>query len=118
MRYYNARTNLAESRPRRAADPPRPRGTLDAWKNAALRILRGAAGLTASTLGVDAAPADVAARRLAICDRCELSRPADEPVEKRRCGRLLDLRGSGCGCGCWVDKKTRLAGQRCPLDRW
>ena len=45
----------------------------------------------------------------------ELSTPQGKPVEERKCGRLF---GSGKTCGCWLSKKPRIAGEKCPAGKW
>lgn len=79
------------------------------WREAAARIAHGAAGLAKATLGIDAAPGEVQARRLHICNACP------ELTDKRRCGKLLSKDKT---CGCWVDQKTKVAGEKCPLGKW
>lgn len=71
------------------------------------------------------------ARRLAICDRCNIIR--SRPIERGAalyCGEpFIDKIQQGMGCGCLVAirvngepvspaGKTEVATERCPLGRW
>ena len=85
------------------------------WKQAAQRIAKGIVGLAKVELGIDPAPADVVKARLAICEQCELSTPQGKPVEDRKCGELMK---AGKHCGCWLSKKPRIAGEKCPAGKW
>lgn len=88
------------------------------WAQAASRIAHGVIGLAKYHLGIGNSAADVQAARLAICDACELSQPKDQPVEARKCGKLLEaLQGKG-GCGCNLTPKTGSAGESCPIGKW
>lgn len=85
----------------------------------ARRVAHGAAGLVKSMVGADPAPPEVVASRLAVCAACEHSHPADKPVEKRRCGKLVDVLKPGSPtCGCNVVRKTKLRSESCPLGKW
>jgi hypothetical protein len=98
-------------------DPPQPsQGLGELWKAAAERTRHGVVGLAKANLGIDADEPQVVADRLAICEQFELSLPQDKPVKERKCGKLLDLHGKGCGCR--IDKKTRVAGENFPINLW
>jgi hypothetical protein len=56
--------------------------------------------------GMQAAPPELVAARLAVCHACDHYRASDGS-----CG------GAG-GCGCYVAIKASWLDQRCPLDRW
>lgn len=78
------------------------------WREAAGRVVHGAAGLVKLTIGADAASRDVVAARVQVCDACP------ELTDQRRCGSLLKK----TTCGCYVDAKARIASERCPLGKW
>ena len=44
---------------------------------------------------------DVIAERRAICDSCEY-------MTNNRCGK----------CGCWLQYKTALRAEKCPIEKW
>lgn len=83
------------------------------------RLAHGVAGYTKATLGIDAAPDELVAIRLATCEKCPENAPCIGNVRIRCCGKLLNvLRTRRRTCGCRIAKKTRIAGEKCPLGKW
>lgn len=69
------------------------------------RVRRGVKGIAKAVAHIDAAPADVAASRLAACESCD-------HLRRGKLGRYCDQ------CGCYVDLKVRVAAERCPIGTW
>lgn len=74
-------------------------------------IVAGVVGVAKSILGIDQADAETIKRRRDKCRQC--------PHAIMQNGKLTRL--SRCErCGCWIELKTRVAGEQCPDDppRW
>ena len=79
-------------------------------------VMRGAIGLGRSSLGVGLADDATIDERRRICSMCD---------QATRC-KKTSMRGlrllsplSQCGiCRCAIAAKTRLANERCPVDKW
>lgn len=80
-----------------SGDDPSLPGALTQIKNFAGSFINHAVG------GFKQAPDEVVQARKAICQGCDKLRKADN-----RCS----------ACGCFIDIKTKWAGEKCPLDKW
>ncbi|MGD9692394.1 MAG: hypothetical protein AB7G17_13235 [Phycisphaerales bacterium] len=65
--------------------------------------------MTKAVVGLDRAPSAEVERRLARCNACEHAVPCARDASRAcRCSV----------CRCVLSLKTRIAGERCPLERW
>lgn len=69
-------------------------------------IVHGAAGIAKAVLGIDAADAETAKRREAVCGACEHVTLTAGVL--RRCEI----------CGCALAAKVKIAGEKCPIGKW
>lgn len=72
-------------------------------------ILKGITGITKATFGMDKAEEDTICRRLKICRRCpELRYVGLKSKSVKKCNQ----------CGCYLELKTKLRHENCPLGKW
>jgi len=78
------------------------------------QLIRGAIGLAKATAGIQPAQLEVVLVRRRKCQKCgEITKDtADWPFRKQ-------FGPWGCrACQCFIDPKTRLRNERCPMGKW
>ena len=78
------------------------------------KIFHGAVGLAKAALGLDAVSVSVREARL---DRCRVCEHATRHPTKRTAAGLPLVRWCRA-CRCWLDAKTRVASESCPIGSW
>ena len=86
--------------PQPPAQPPALPPLATMAKNAAQALADEA---KARLMGIEALPEDAIDARLAICQSCEFF-----ILLQKRCSK----------CGCFMEYKTRLRSQKCPVGKW
>lgn len=88
-------------------------------KTAISRVIHGITGAAKAITGIDKADDETIQHRLMICETCLHSQPKDKPIEKRVCGRMVDvLKPRSKTCGCRITLKTKVKSESCPLEKW
>jgi len=72
------------------------------------KVIRGAVGVLKAIVGIDRAPANVIAARLKACRGCDRATKARDGVRVVKCRE----------CDCFIKLKIKLAGEKCPRNRW
>jgi flavoprotein len=72
-------------------------------------VIHGVKGVTKAVLGVDRAPSELIKKRLAICKVCpKASRKRADGISLNKC----------TVCGCYLELKTKVKSETCPLEKW
>jgi len=92
----------------------------DRWINAASKIANGAISLAKSAIGMGITSAEVIDKRRGICYDCEHISPCIGKLEIQCCGRISNLfkKSTASTCSCIINRKIRIANQKCPVGKW
>lgn len=80
------------------------------------KILHGAVALAKVAVGANAAPDAVVAARRDFCRQCDQA--TRNPDARFSANQGLTTFSRCRKCGCFIGAKTRLTGEKCPLERW